>query len=252
MAFWQHLKNKKTKQFWFSKNTKIFIIWCNRPIPIYQNTYLATRLGGIKQKKCSIHYWASRWLLLFYSLKSRSQVWILIYRTLVWCTCEVVLTFESADKILQCGHSNETSSAVISVSYCTVYLVRTSNLWVCGWNPIVLPFKWNHFGNTNTWSCLFISIFKMKFGHFVISEWKGNTGTIYSLCNLPLLASSSQLPGLAHLVQLEWIHQMNQTKNLARTAWNCWVFQFWLLLTTRKNTKHAGSWNKNDVFLSWC
>ena len=152
------------------------------------------------------------------------------------------------DEILWCYHSNETSSAVLS--HGTIYSVCSSNFWVCGWNPIVLPFKWNHFGNTNTWSCLFISIFKMKFGHFVISEWKGNTGTIYSLCNLPLLASSSQLPGLAHLVQLEWIHQMNQTRNLARTAWNCWVFQFWLLLTTRKNNKHTRSWNKKDVFLS--
>ena len=132
--------------------------------------------------------------------------------------CHIVLTFESVDEILSCYYSNETSSAVLSHG--------TVCLSVClKWNLDILSF-------------------------WPFSERKGNTGTIHSLCNLPLLASSSQLPGLAHLVQLEWIHQMNQMRNLARTAWNCWVFQFWLLLTTRKNNKHTRSWNKKDVFLS--
>ena len=37
-------------------------------------------------------------------------------------TCSVVLTFESVDKILWCDHSNETSSAVLSVQYSLVCL----------------------------------------------------------------------------------------------------------------------------------
>ena len=37
----------------------------------------------------------------------------------------VVLTFESADEILRCDHSNETSSAVLS--HGTIYLVCSSN-----------------------------------------------------------------------------------------------------------------------------
>ena len=53
----------------------------------------------------------------------------------------VVLTFESMDEILWCYHSNETSSAVLS--HGAIYLVCSSNFWVYGWNPMVLPFKWN-------------------------------------------------------------------------------------------------------------
>ena len=30
----------------------------------------------------------------------------------------------------------------------TIYLVCNSNFWVCGWNPMVLPFKWNLFNST--------------------------------------------------------------------------------------------------------
>ena len=45
---------------------------------------------------------------------------------------------------------NETSSAVFS--HGTIYLVRTpSNFWVCGWNPVLLAFKWNLFNSTFTW-----------------------------------------------------------------------------------------------------
>ena len=51
----------------------------------------------------------------------------------------VVLTFECVDEILWCYHSNETSSAVLS--HDTIYLVCRSNFCVCGWNPMVWPFK---------------------------------------------------------------------------------------------------------------
>ena len=53
----------------------------------HQTSYLAPRLGGIKQKKCIIHYGASRWFLLFYSPKPHSQVWILILYW-NWCVTE--------------------------------------------------------------------------------------------------------------------------------------------------------------------
>ena len=64
-------------------------IWCwsllglkglNRPVSMYLNSYLAPRFGGTKQKKCIIHCWVSRWFLLFYPHKPRSQVWILSYQ----------------------------------------------------------------------------------------------------------------------------------------------------------------------------
>ena len=51
------------------------------------------------------------------------------------------LTFKSMEQILWCYHSNETSSAVLS--HVTIYLFCSSNCWVCRWNPMVWPLKWN-------------------------------------------------------------------------------------------------------------
>ena len=65
----------------------------------------------------------------------------------------VVLTFDSVDEILWCYHLNETSSAVLSRGI--IYLVCSSNFWCCGWNPMVLPSKWNLFSSTFTWYYLF-------------------------------------------------------------------------------------------------
>ena len=78
---------------------------------------------------------------------------------------KVVLTFESVDEILWCDHSNETSSAVLS--HGTIYLVCSSNFWVCGWNPMVLPFKWNLFSSTFTWYYLF----SMYSSNFWVCGW---------------------------------------------------------------------------------
>ena len=69
---------------------------------------------------------------------------------------EVVLTFESADEIRWCDHLNEISLAVLS--HGTVYLVCSSNFWVCGRNPLVLPFKWNIFGSALMLCYLFLRI----------------------------------------------------------------------------------------------
>ena len=59
------------------------------------------------------------------------------------------LTFGSVDETLRCNHSNETSSAVLS--HGTIYLVCSFNVWVCGWNPMVLPFKRNLYSSTFMW-----------------------------------------------------------------------------------------------------
>jgi len=48
-------------------------------------------------------------------------------------------TFKSVDKILWCYQSNETSSAVLSLS--TIYVVCSSNFKICGQIPMVLPFN---------------------------------------------------------------------------------------------------------------
>lgn len=46
-------------------------------------------------------------------------------------------------------HSNETSSTVLSLG--NTCLEYSSSLWVCGWNPTVLSFKWNLFCSPFTW-----------------------------------------------------------------------------------------------------
>ena len=50
-------------------------------------------------------------------------------------SCNLVITFESVDEILQCDHSNESFWAVLS--YGTVYYDVQSgyNFWVYEWNP---------------------------------------------------------------------------------------------------------------------
>ena len=47
----------------------------NKPIPMYCNSHLVPRLGGIKQKKCIVRCCALRRFFLFYSPKLRCQVW---------------------------------------------------------------------------------------------------------------------------------------------------------------------------------
>ena len=66
--------------------------------------------------------------------------------------------YESVDEILWCYHSNETSSAVLSDG--TIGFECSSNSWVCGWNPIVWPFKWNLFSSTFTWYYLLYNPFQ--------------------------------------------------------------------------------------------
>ena len=55
--------------------------------------------------------------------------------------CKVVLTFESVDEILKCGHSNESYWAVLSCGAVRYAVQGGSYFWVCGWNPKVWPFK---------------------------------------------------------------------------------------------------------------
>ena len=48
--------------------------------------------------------------------------------------------------------------------------------WVCGWNPLVLPFKWNLFSSTFTWYYLFIgsSTFWVRGWNCVLWSFKWN------------------------------------------------------------------------------
>ena len=55
----------------------------------------------------------------------------------------MILTFDSVDQNFWCDSSNETSSTILS--HGSLHLVCSTNFRVCGWNPIVWPFKWNLF-----------------------------------------------------------------------------------------------------------
>ena len=61
---------------------------------------------------------------------------------------KVVLTFESVDEIPKSNHSNESYWAVLSCG--TVYYAVSGgyNIWICGWNPSVQPFKWKLLSST--------------------------------------------------------------------------------------------------------
>ena len=57
-------------------------------------------------------------------------------------------------KMLLCDHSNESYWAVLS-SGTVYYAVQGGfNFWVCGWNPMVWPFKWKLRSSTFLWYCL--------------------------------------------------------------------------------------------------
>ena len=105
------LSGRRTKRITYIKEgpmslwALIGVMIYTRPIStyMYQNSYLAPRLGGIKQKKCIIHCWASRWFLLFYFPKPRSQIRILIYRNwsigLAWLA-EILARLQNTTKII--------------------------------------------------------------------------------------------------------------------------------------------------------
>ena len=68
---------------------------------------------------------------------------------------KVVVTFQSVDEILCCDHSNESYSWAVLSSGTVYYSVQGgSNFWVCGWNPMVWPFKWKLLSSTFLGYCL--------------------------------------------------------------------------------------------------
>ena len=108
---------------------------------------------------------------------------------------KVVLTFESVDEILKCDHSNESYWAVLSCGTVYYAVQGGSNFWVCGWNPMVWPFKWKLLSSTFLWYCLscctrwlqLLSLW-MKCNHSHVSHWA------VLLCGASLKCHSSPLP----------------------------------------------------------
>ena len=70
------------------------------------------------------------------------------------CKLQVAQTFESVDGILWCDHSNESYWEILSCGTVYYAVEGGSNFWVCGWNPMVWPFKWKLLSSTFLWYCL--------------------------------------------------------------------------------------------------
>ena len=101
---------------------------------ILYNSYLAPRLGGIRQKKCIIHCWASRWFLLFYSPKPRSQgLWSIakgiskIFRSFWWYgdnkNCYSSSSYFSLPQYITTQGTNEGVSKAIGKTHPTELLL---------------------------------------------------------------------------------------------------------------------------------
>ena len=66
------------------------------------------------------------------------------------CKLQVAQTFESVDGILWCDHSNESYWEILSCGTVYYAVEGGSNFWVCGWNPMVWPFKWKLLSSTSS------------------------------------------------------------------------------------------------------
>ena len=90
---------------------------------------------------------------------SNESYWSVLSCGTVYYMYKVVLSFRRVDEILWCDHSNESYWAVLSCSvYCAVQ--DGPNFWVCGWDPMVWPFKWKLLSSTFLW-VLFIKMYKV-------------------------------------------------------------------------------------------
>ena len=104
--------------------------------------------------------WLSKWKLL--SMQYFPVVlFIMLYK--------VVLTFESVDETVWCDHSNESYWSVLSCGTVNYAVQGGSNLWVCGWNPMVWPLKWKLL-SSYFFVVLFIMLYKLVLNFESVDE----------------------------------------------------------------------------------
>ena len=82
----------------------------------------------------------------------------------------LLLTSESTDKILWCYHSNESYWALLSCGTVYYAVQGGSNFWLCGWNPIVWPFKWKLLIEQYFPVVLFIMLYKVVLAFESVDE----------------------------------------------------------------------------------
>ena len=99
------------------------------------------------------------------------------------------------NEILWYYRSNETSSAVLS--HGAIYLVCSSNFWVSGWNPMVLPFKRNLFSSTFT-RCMYYL--------FTTILWKAISFQIKILLQVITYSGKPEFRIIRSLFESLWTH----------------------------------------------
>ena len=82
----------------------------------------------------------------------------------------LLLTSESTDKILWCYHSNESYWALLSCGTVYYAVQGGSNFWLCGWNPMVWPFKWKLLIEQCFPVVLFIMLYKVVLAFESVDE----------------------------------------------------------------------------------
>ena len=102
------------------------------------NTFLTQYLLGCKRWFELVSLWTKSQSVTIQMNDTKQYVPVVLFITLY----KVILTFESVDEILMCGHSNERYWAVISCGSVYYAAQGGSNFWVSGRNPTVCPLKW--------------------------------------------------------------------------------------------------------------
>ena len=112
----------------------------------------STFLWYVSYGSTNSNFWVCGWNPIV--LPSNKSYWAVLFVVLFIILYKMVLAFESVDEILWCNHSNESYWAVLSCGTVYYAVQGGSNFWVCGWNPMVWPFKWKLLSNTFLWYCL--------------------------------------------------------------------------------------------------
>ena len=156
------------------------------------------------------------------------------------------------DKVLVCDHSNESYWAVLSCGtvYCAVQ--GGSNVYVCGRNPSVWPFKWKLLSSTFMWYCLLCctryssNVYVCGWNPSVWpSNWKLLSSTVYYVVDgkLPvslltcwrILVVSNTPVYLSCFWTLSW-------SNLPATIWS-----FGRMHLLWQNTLSNSKWHKTEI-----
>ena len=134
-------------------------------------------------KTTSSNFWVDGWNPEMWPLnESYSAVFHMVL--LIWFAD---LTLESLDEILSVTILKPLQQYVhISRTIWPIYLMCTSNFWVCGRNPKVWPFKWNLFSST------FARCYSSRKEHFFFGSFTSRPGE-KPQWDMPFLTVASSL-----------------------------------------------------------